>query len=934
MSKFLEAVAKRFAVERDLREYCFVFPNRRSSLFFQRYLGIAAGKPVFSPEIKTIDDLFDDLSGLKKLDKIELLYLLYRNYLEVKPPLRDDQPQETFDQFVYWGDIILRDFDDIDKYLVEADKLLLNIKQLKDLSVDYDFLSDAQKSAIAEFCQNFNPDEISVDSKDKKHLFNETWNLLQPLYSSFKMNLLERGQGYQGMIYRSVAENRELGSLLRQRYKHLVFVGLNALNECEKVLLSSAQVIGIGDYYWDFYGKMLTDKENRSSRFVEENVRMFPSSSPLEDIIAPEQQIYEVIKVPSAVGQTRVVKQIMDRLKNEGRLGDLVDTAVVLPDESLLPPMLDTLPPYVDSINVTMGYPLCSSSVAEFFSLLEKLQGNVKEKKRGKCFYHKDVLELLEHPLFTKADMDSVASEIKKEIISKSTIFVPSEVLSSKGELFSIIFKCMDQTAQIPDYQMSVINYIQSFQTEIDREFLYHYGQMVERIKDMDPGLDQMLPKTYYRLLFQCTELISIPYSGEPLSGLQIMGPLETRAVDFKNVIMLSMSEGSFPSKNVSASFIPYNLRKGFGLPTYEYQDSIWAYHFYRSIYRAERIFLLYDSRTDGLQSGEESRYIKQLKYHYNVPIAENIVSYDLGSIGTLPQDLCIRKDDSVVKELEDLFIRGNGNFSASSLNCYIDCPVKFYYKYVKKFKEPDEVVEELDSGLFGTIFHDVMENIYKPFRGKIVKVEDIHSIRERREYIEALVDNAFAQYAKIDEIAGQNLILKQLIMKFADRVLEIDGGMTPFEMVGTETPKEKFLTLSDGRIVKLFGKVDRFDRGASGNVRVVDYKTGKAAGKENCQDVAKIFEDPFGRRPDIAFQLYFYSLLSGYREQCVYPLQNIFKNLPETHLIEENNLQIYTQRVKSLIEEIMNAEVPFEGRSSNGQVCEYCNFRRICRKQ
>jgi len=932
--KFLEALAKRFADAENLREMCFVFPNRRSALFFQRYLGIAAGHPLFSPCLKTIDDLFEDISHLQKTDKIESLYLLYRAYVEVSNSLNKSREQETFDQFVYWGDIILRDFDDIDKYLIHAEQLLLNIKELRDLSVEYDFLSQEQKNAIAEFCNSFKPDAEVSGSSDKKHLFNETWNLLLPLYLKYRDNLLKTGKGYPGMIYRNVAEMSNLGEILREKYSKLVFVGLNALNECEKVLLSAAQKEGIGDFYWDFYGPMLTDKDNRSSRFVAENMRNYPSLFPLDDVAGPSEQSFEVVKVPSGVGQTRVAKQILDHLHKEGRLSDPFDTAIVLPDESLLSPMLGALPDYVDEVNVTMGYPLNSSSVSSFFTLIERLQSNAKIKKTEPCFYHRDVIDLLEHPFFVKADVTGNSENLKKIIVEGSLIFIPQGKLIEYGDLYSSVFRFIGATDALPVYQMTLIEYIQQFQSETDREFLYCYHKVVSRIRNIDPDLKNMQARTYFRLLAQCVALISIPYRGEPLRGLQIMGPLETRGIDFKNLIMLSISEGSFPSKNVSASFIPYNLRKGFGLPTYEFQDSIWAYHFYRSIYRAQKIFLIYDSRSDGLQSGEESRYIKQLRYIYKVPIKEVCATYSLDSISSLSTEKSVVKDAAVIRELNDKFIAGRGVLSSTSLNCYLNCPLQFYYKHVKGFKQQNEVIEDLDSSRFGTVFHAVMENIYKPYVGKEITPELMKSIRNDKALIESLADRSFAEDAKIREISGQNLILKQLILKFVDRVLEVDSGMVPFVIKGTETPVEQRLSLPDGRKVRLFGSIDRLDSSVPGIVRVVDYKTGRVEGKENCDDVDRIFDAGYSVRPDIAFQLYFYSFLAGKSNQCVYALQSIFTGLPETHVIEDEKLIHFKERLESLVAEVFNPDVPFVGRSTNGGVCDYCNFKRICRKQ
>ena len=919
---FLESIAEIFARREDLRDICFVFPNRRSSAFFGRYLGLSAGRPVFLPRMVTIDSLFEELSGLHKADPIESLYILYNSYVEVRKNLKADDVPESFDEFVYWGDILLRDFDDIDKYLADADKLLLNIKQLKDLSIDYDFLSDDQKQAIAAFCENFNPDDIKESPDDKKRLFNETWNILQPLYKAFRAKLESEGKAYPGMMYRRVAEFSDLGSKLREKFSEIVFVGLSALNECEKELLSAAQKEGIGDFYWDFYGEKVRDPENKSSLFVCENARKFPSRLALKDIEESKNQQIEVIKVPSSVGQTRVVKQILDDLEEDGSLEDPVDTAIVLPDESLLFPMLGAIPPYIGKVNVTMGYSLGASSVESLFGCIERLHTDFRP---GRGFYHKDVVELLEHPLIKTLNLSEESGKLRDEIIGRNIVFVSPEKAGGRAESFKILFREVSGVREIIDYQLNLINHIQSFQSGIDREFLWYYYKAIERIYGLPLDFDTMVPRTYYKLLHQCTSLLSIPFSGEPLSGLQIMGPLETRALDFKNVIMLSVSEGSFPSKSVSASFIPYNLRRGFGLPTYEYQDSIWAYHFYRSICRAERVFLIYDSRTEGMQSGEESRYIKQLKYHYDLPVVEKTVSYNLDSSAVGQIQMSVEKDKSVLN------IK---HFSASSLNCYLDCPLKFHYQYVKQIKEQDEVAEELDAGLFGSVYHAVMEHLYNPYVGEDISSRLLKRLRADGTAIDKLITEAFAKEAGITEIAGQNLILQQLIKRYVERTLEVDENISPFVLVGTEKDSSADIPLSGGRTAHLYGKIDRLDSNRQGIVRVVDYKTGSVKGKDDCSDVDKIFDAPSDKRPSVAFQLYLYALMEDKRHISTYSLRSIFEDIPDTKLIDDEKLDQFKVRLTALIEEILDLSRPFTGREENDKVCEYCNFKRLCRRQ
>lgn len=931
---FLYQVAELFWKEAgdSISEYRFVFPNRRSSLFFQKYLGQIASKPLFSPNLITINTLFQEISGLRLADKTSSLFDLFTEYT-----LRGDNEKtaESFDDFLFWGDMILNDFDDVDKYLIDARKLFANIRDLHQLDSGYEFLSPEQRAAMEEFWGNFIP--FSDQYKEKSFL--SVWDRLFDIYTGFRKTLMDRGEGYEGMIYRAVAEEvavmDTLPEALRQ-YKKIVFVGLNALNRCEKALLTFLKKEGVADFYWDYYGSVIKDRQNKSSLFMDENVRNYPSCFKLEDDFTGDARVIpqiEVIGVPSMVGQAKCVYNILDGLVSGS--DDAISTAVVLPDENLLLPVINSIPRKIGKVNVTMGYSLVHNQVASFMDLISALHGRTRLNGSKISFYHTVVTDILSHPFITSI-AEKISYNIKKEIIAQNMIYVPSEKLVGTP-LLELIFAplsnvSLDKSENVrclADYQLSILLELQKSASAIDKEFIFAYYKCVNRLKGLNLPIETA---TYNKLLKQLVSSISIPFKGEPLSGLQIMGPLETRALDFDNVIILSVNEGTFPSRGVSTSFIPYNLRKGFDLPNYEYQDSISSYHFYRSIYRAKKVFLLYDTRTEGAgRSGEASRFVKQLKYHHNVPLKEHSVSFKIDSSGKDP--ITVPKTDGMIALLD------NKHFSASSINSYISCSLKFYYQVVEGIREEDDVTDEVEYAMFGTLFHKVMEDFYSPYKGKVVTEEILNEAISDEESIKMMINKAFASEMKVYSIEGKNKIIEALILRYVKKTLEFDKKKVPFTLVNTEGNYVTKLYLPKAKKrVNLTGFIDRIDRKPDG-INIIDYKTGGFNIIYN--DIADIFDSSSANRPYTALQMLIYLILLKEGKvvaevedavMSVCSVKELFRTVSPGFSVNAEQYEEFISSLTALVDEIFDISVPFKG-TDDTEVCGKCPYNVICNR-
>ena len=964
MKPFLYQVATLFYQQygAEIHRLAFVFPNRRAGLFFQKYLSEISEKPLFSPSILTINDLFMQLSGKHPADKIQMLFRLYELYKQ------RSGSSESFDEFIYWGEMLLNDFDDIDKYMVDARMLFRNVSDLKSLDDDFNYLSPEQVQAIRSFWSSFYP---KGDSPNQQH-FLELWEILYDLYAGLRTSLAKDGCGYDGMIFREVVEQLEKEPMSDSPFDQVVFVGLNALSVSEERLLLALQKKGVADFYWDYVGPWVTDPDNKASFFLERNLRLFPSRMQLP-ATEPVQAEIRVMGVPSAIGQAKQVYPILQALADEQQLTDesALRTAIVLPDEHLLVPVLNAIPEAIQHINVTMGYPLAGTPVAALMEYILTLQKNIRYIDRVPVFYFRDVLPILNHQYVMAAAPEEV-SQLVKDMTAGNRIYVHAADLN-RHELLSILFTPVQNTEELSDYLIHVLEALNaclrnkrpnpddeemisnSTQTTVDieQEFIFHYFATVNRMKEvMREAKIEMRLDTYFRLLKRMTDLITIPFEGEPLSGLQVMGVLETRALDFDRLIILSMNEGIFPLKKAANSFIPYNLRRGFGLPTYEHQDSVWAYHFYRLIRRAKQVTLLYDTRTTGLQTGEVSRFVHQLRYHYQYPLIDELVVYDVASSAVPP--ISVQKTAEVEKLLSDFLFGGPRALSASAINTYLDCPLKFYFSVLEQIQEEDEITETVERDVFGSILHKVMEDLYAPFKGKLVTADLLKLLRKDQPLLTGTIARAFAELffksPVVRPLEGENFLTGEMIRKYAEKILEQDARFTPFHYIESEKKVRATITLSDKRVVQLKGFIDRVDS-LDRVLRIVDYKTG--SGKLEFESAEGLFDKEARDRPKAVMQVFLYAWMyqqlpeyTGMPIQpAIYYLRTLFQR-SFNPVVEQkkgrgkadkvNSFQEFASdfedKLRQCLDEIFNLDIPFT-QTETGKACAYCSFRGLCGK-
>lgn len=936
MESFLKLVAADLYkhTKGNLAHTAVVFPNKRAGLFFNEYLAQESDSPIWSPAYVSISELFRSLSPWEVGDPVKLVCELYKIFR------RETQSTETLDDFYFWGEMLISDFDDADKNKVDTDKLFSNLQDLRNIMDDYTFIDDEQEEAIRQFFQNF-----SIERRTAlKERFISLWDVLGNIYKGFRESLASQNIAYEGMMYRHVIEHLDVDKLPYEKY---VFVGFNVLNKVEHTLFTQLKDAGKAVFYWDYDEFYM--KENRQAvtheagEFIRRNLRDFPSplsGELFKNLSKPKEVHYIASSTENA--QARYLPQwIRNNLTTPEK-----ETAVVLCNEALLQPVLHSLPAEVKHVNITMGFPLSQTPVYSFLIALLELHTHGFNFKSGRYTFQ-SVVTLLKHP-YTR-QLTGQAELLEKELTRNNRFYpLPGELgkdefltrlftpLSGNLNLCIRLSETLQQVAGIYQANTSGTEDTDAF-NQLYRESLFKAYTTINRFRTLiEEDELTVQSETFRRLLVKVLSATNIPFHGEPAIGMQVMGVLETRNLDFRHLVLLSVNEGQLPKSGGDSSFIPYNLRKAFGMTTIEHKIAVYAYYFYRLLQRAERITLMYNTSSDGLNRGEWSRFMLQFLIEWPHPITRQFLEAGQSPQGTSP--ITVEKTPDVMRRMQSLFdVRANpkAKFSPSALNYYLDCPLKFYYRYVAGLSAPDEVSAEIDSATFGSIFHYAAEHIYKDLttHGKVINKEALETLLRNEVKLQDYVDTAFKKLFfnvpqnEKPEYNGVQLINSAVIARYLKQLLQNDLRYAPFTFIASEMEVDEPIDIQTPKGViksRIGGIIDRMDS-KDGTLRIVDYKTGGDA--DTPPHVESLFI-PDKKRSNYVFQTFLYAAIMCRKQPTMKiapALLYIHRAATETYspviqmgeprkpkeAVEDFSKyeKEYRERLQGLLEEIFNPE-------------------------
>ncbi len=1017
---FLKSIAQAYvSTGKDLSDHMFVFPSRRACTFFLKELTVLlSGSASMLPNVTTMQDLVEKISGRVVAGRIELLFIMYNAYVSLQKESGADNIQE-FDRFRRWGETALSDFNEVDMQDADSDEVFKNVKDLKEISSN--FLTEEQLKVMEEFFgQAYDPAEVATGfwkdfntNKDNElhRKFLPIWQTMGPLYHAFHDALERHGLTSSGGAYRLAAKNLEEGNPDAIKAAKIVLVGFNALTRTEQLIFDSLSSFmtddgaqPFADFFWDSVGPVINDKTSAAGRYVLHNMERWPSPEWTTPFLEASQvndmpQSMKVIAVPSNSMQAKIACDVIEDIGNRTNTSefDEAKVAVVLPDESLLIPMLYSLPDNVKDVNLTMGYPLRLSGAATFVTLLRRLQGSRRKTGSKIGYYYKDLEAVLSHAFsqaIFKEEVTAVKEWIKKHHhavvdIDDLRIISPemSQLLRPLGEDASPeeAVRWLDEVLKKAANSIADTG-IKMLKANVDVANVDFYRLVLKQLLEVTKGYGiQMQWRTFMTLTDRMISAETVTFEGQPLRGLQVMGMLETRALDFERIIIPSLNERILPARRRVRTFISDSLRKAYGLPPVNYSESIFAYYFFRMIARAKEVVLLYDARSsEGARSGDVSRYVLQLQYLYAKDrLKLESRSFDISKSDLKPSP--IEKSDEILDLLSAYQDDGpqGRNLSATALTRYADCQIRFYFEHLLRIHTDEESVEYIDAITQGNILHYVMENVYLPVskQGRylaspeVIDAALIESKKKNIKEIDRLIrvginkEHFHRKEDKLDTpLKGSVAYVAKVLRNQILKILDFDQKQAPFLLYGVEIASNVRLLMPEGKPINMRFAIDRLDsvseRGTSDGgqrLRVVDYKTGSVHVKS--ESMQSVFEgDPKGRN---LIQLWLYANLfdalpdKALKNDAQRPLLKLFgedSGLPHQPLtlelydvnslrsgkhtypeIEKSVQTVHSERnaeflrlLEETLSELFDPEKPFYP-THNPASCSYCPFKTIC---
>ncbi|MDH5397804.1 MAG: PD-(D/E)XK nuclease family protein [Cyclobacteriaceae bacterium] len=937
-TSFLEELADRILEGNSgtIEHLTILFPNRRAGTYFLKILARKVKGPCWAPKVSSMEDFIINRSPLALMERYTLVFRLYSIYKEVF------QLEERFDQYFFWGEMLINDFDEMDKYLVDAQALFIDLGKLKELE-SLDYLDEDQKEVIRKFWSNVN--------LEKQEGWNDYWQRLGQVYARFQKSLAEDEAGYLGMIYQRFATSLKE---IVEPDETVIFAGFNALNACEEKIITYYLQNTASSIYWD-YDPYYMAGEHEAGAFLRKYREKAVFSS---TFITSESSIdaHKKITVTGAttwVGQARAAGHIINQLMQKPGWKE-ESTAIILPDEKLLLPLLNSLPAAIRNINITMGMALNYTTV---FSLLDNvilMQRRARVKNGHLGFYFKYVVPVVRHPFF-RAVNSAEMEQFYQRMVGENILYMFPHEYDDLPLFLQKIFNNPGETPSL--YLLQICEELAGVLPEgMEKIFLNTYiDQLVQLTDVLDKYNLHLSVEAFHRLFRQVSSSTHVPFSGEPVQGLQIMGTFETRNLDFEHVIMLGVNEDYLPKSGISQSFIPYSLRKAFNMPTFENNQATQAYVFYRLLQHAKEVHIFYKSAGE-VMGGEPSRYIQQLKYSYPYPVTFRQLNENV-SVGQ-PCHIEIKRDKFIDEILTQYTKEGGKVLTPTALDKYLRCKLRFYFNYIVKYYEPDDFKEEVDALLFGNILHRAFELIYTDF--KEINAEVINQIKDQ---FDRYIDQAFVESVDPGKqgkfvYEGKNILIREMIKKMMLKILAYDQEYAPFKIQGVELGakdrKEETLyrlpVMVNGKQVKvnLGGVIDRVDE-KDGVVRILDYKTGRD--ERRVPSLEGLFNAENNNRNKAAFQVMTYACLyhmlypsAGRKIQPgIFNKNDLFNEgfIPNIEMKSDKGyaavedftpfIDVFLEKLTYLLEEILNTASFTQ--TEQVKECSYCTYKPICQR-